>query len=167
MNRSIKTIFNFQIVLFLCLLCSCGPEEPEKITEDPINIEYEFPLTITQMIPVSPIALPDGLSFEGKIINSENQLTEILPTSVIKGDKHYNDIDFRNHSVITLKYRMFYNVKSVETKFFYVDEKIVVKQLIHVLGPLVPEGYFVMSNFISDKLPENMELSVQQSFSYE
>lgn len=167
MIRIIKKSVYFLTISFLVLLCSCGPEEPKRIIENPIEIEYEFPLKITEMIPSSSIALPDGLSFEGHIINSTSQLLEVVPSSVIREDSRYMDVDFNNNSILSLRYRVFYDVMDVETKLVNIDGNVVVKQLIYVSGPLVTDGYFVMSNFISEKLPESGNLVLQQSFSYE
>lgn len=146
------------------IFTACNSEEPPKEEHLSVTINQAYPIIVTEMEPSSIIALPDGISFDGNISNSLERMFDILPSDVIKEFPEYSNIDFKNHSLISLKYRMFYKIENIEYSIFKTDNNIVVNQLLYVSGDLSLVGYFVMSNLMTDKIPDNATINLQQSY---
>lgn len=161
-----KNIYFFILSLFLFACFSCEEEE-RGIIPSRISVKHMFDPVITEMTSSSPICLPDGISFESNIINSKQELTDYIPSDIIKQSLSYENIDFANSSLLSLKFRAFYKPYKIEYKISKSEEgQVFVKQMFFVVEPMHVSGYFVMSNLVTDKLDENDKISFEQSFTF-
>lgn len=163
MHVNQKYLFVFFLVLFTCFSCEKNEENNEYVQ---LSVKHVFVPVITDMISSSPIHLPDGVYYDATIINSEQELVSSLPSDIITSDISYNDIDYTNSSLLSLKFRCFYKPNKVEYKILKdCNGLITIQQRLYVSGTLRPEGYFIMSNMIIDRLSKQDKISLEQSVS--
>lgn len=154
------------LILSICF-GACRRDEPVVMDVRQVKIENVFPVAVTEMSQSSIIALPDGLNSEGFVINSEEMLKELIPAEIIDGDKRYKDIDFDKFSLLSLRYRLFYDISNIEYKVLTnEDGGIDVHEYIHVTGSMIKDGRFVMSNLLVDKIPADVKITLWQSTTF-
>ena len=165
MHVNQKYIFVIFLILFTCFSCEKNEENNEYVQ---LSVKHIFVPIITDMIGSSPIYLPDGINYEAAIINSEQELVDSLPSEIITTDISYNNIDYTNSSLLSLKIRSFYKPNKIEYKIIKdCNDLVTIKQILYVSETLHPEGYFVMSNLIIDRLSKQDKISFEQSFCFE
>ncbi len=153
------------IFLFTCL--SCNKDEHEDIPVQ-LSIERIFEPVITDMTSSSPICLPDGINSNITLINSQQELIRNIPSEIIEESPLYEDINYESHSLLSLKFRSFYKPHKIEYKIYKnSDGQISIRQMFFVSGSIYTNGYFIMSNFVTEKLNANDKISFEQSFSFE
>ncbi len=109
MNLKSLLIILFSLFTFL----SCEEEEQHDVFTK-VPIEKVFDLIITDMVSSSPIEIPNGLSYNYKIINSKNELSNYIPLDIIENPTSYDNIDYNIYSLISLKIRTFYKPNKIE-----------------------------------------------------
>ncbi len=159
-------LFRRYIVILLSILCfSCGDDEPD---DKPVNIPvgHVFEPVVTDMVSSSVISLPYGVSFDYAVINSLEELHNRIPSDIIASNPQYENIDYADSSLVSLKFRCFYKPEYIEYKISRDREgQVNAGQIIHFTEPLHVEGYFVMSNLVTEKIASDDKISLWQSFS--
>ncbi len=150
--------------LVVTLFTACNSEEPEREIPHPVTVDKLFTTIVTDMVSSSAIALPDGINFEGFIINSFESLDNLMPSEVIEDSPEYQKIDFKDSSLISLKCRIFYDFNDIEYRIYKTEDKLVVQQIIHKSKSMTPRGYFIMSNLMIEKIPDNISICLQQGY---
>ncbi len=153
------------LLLLACMSCN-NHEEPNDETEQ-VRISYVFDPFITEMDSSSIISLPIGVIEKGIIINSTKELVRQVPSEVLESDSMYENIDFSDKSMLSLTFRFFYMPDKLEYRRIYKDEDgtLTVNQLFYVSSELQPEGYFIMSNAIIEKV-DNTNIYLTQSVDF-
>ena len=138
------------IVFSLFAFISCEEEEQHDVFTK-VPIEKVFDPIITDMVSSSPIEIPNGLSYNYKIINSKNELSNYIPLDIIENSTSYKNIDYNTHSLLSLKIRLFYKPNKIEYQI-HKDEygNISIVQQLHVTNKLNTKGYYVMSNPLAE-----------------
>lgn len=155
----------FSLALFICSSCQ---KEDEPNTPIRLSIEHVFEPFITGMDSSSPISLPGNVYTEIAIINSHQELIDKIPSDIIEGNSLYENIDYDSNSLLSVKFRCFYKPDKIEYKIYRNDDdQISIGQLIYVSEPLNVNGYFVLSNLVTEKLNANDQISFTQSFEEE
>lgn len=161
---------NFYIAIFSLVLFACSSCQKDDEPNPPIrlSIEHIFEPFITNMDSSSPICLPNEVYTEISIINSQQELIDKIPSDIIDGSSLYKNIDYDRNSLLSVKFRCFYKPDKIEYKIYRNDDnQISIGQLIFVSEPLHVDGYFVMSNLVTEKLNSTDQISFMQSFEKE
>lgn len=146
--------------LFICV--SCEKEHFDVQTKIPVQCIYE-PI-ITEMTSSSVIALPSGTNMVIKVINSKEELEEYLPREILDAHPLYEDIDFDNSSFVSLTTRQFYKPYNIQYEIVKNSETdFTLTQIIYHTGELYPQGYFIMSNFVIDKINADSKIKYWQA----
>ncbi len=163
MNLKSLLIILFSLFTFL----SCEEEEQHDVFTK-VPIEKVFDPIITDMVSSSPIEIPNGLSYNYKIINSKNELSNYIPLDIIENPTSYDNIDYNIYSLISLKIRTFYKPNKIEYKIYKdVNGNISIVQQLYVTNELNTKGYYTMSNIVTSKIDEKSTISLSQSFYFE
>lgn len=165
MHTNHKYIVIAFLTLFACFSCA---ESEENDVPAQLSVEHVFAPLVTDMTSSSPIHLPDGVYHEITIINSEQEAADNLPSGTTESDTLYNNINYTDNSLLSLKFRSFYKPNKIEYRIFKDHEgQVAIKQMLHVSDSLHIKGYFIMSNLITDKLSKHDKISIEQSYFFE
>ena len=162
----IKLVYKIISVLLVFVGVSCQSGD-SPIEDIPIRVDYEFYPIVTDMTSTSVIAFPDEINYECFVINSKEELIKCLPLEIINTDYRYESIDFDKQSILSIKYRIFYNIEDIEYAILNSDNKIEINQYINVVGNIVPNGYFVMNNLLVDKISDYSSINLRQSYTFD
>lgn len=166
-NMYLKNIHTVISVFFLFTCLSCEKDEHQDIPVQ-LSIEHIFEPVITDMTSSSPISLPDGISSNISLINSQQELIRNISSDIIEETPLYENINYESHSLLSLKFRSFYKPHKIEYKIYKNSNgQISIRQVFFVSGSIYTNGYFIMSNFVTEKLNANDKISFEQSFSFE
>lgn len=154
------------LILFFLFICFSCKEEEYCVTPDPLTVEHTFEPVITDMISSSPLYLPGEIYCKATIINSRQELFDYLPLDIIEDTLQYEDIDYSCSSLISMKFRCFYKPYKIEYKVYKNDdEHILIRQMVYTTDSLYIDGFYIMSNLITQKL--DVDISVEQGYSFE
>ena len=158
----------FLLLFILIIFQGCNKQETYDEQRVRLPVEYVFDPFITDMSSSSIIALPGGVYFEGKAINSTPELIEHVPSSVIASSPLYKEINYSTNSLLSLKSLLFYYPDKLEYKVHRKENgEVVVTQIIYASKPMDLNGYFVMSNLVTSKIMKNEKISLEQSLSFD
>ncbi len=157
------------LIIISLLFPACNHNDPKGNDErQTIPVEYSFPPIVTDMLPSSPIALPEELSCESGIIVSKEMMEILIPLEYIDKDSKYNSIDFSKKSLFYVKFRSFYEISSIEYSVWTTNDNIVtIAQRINTSGQFLPYGQYIMSNILIEKLDIMPNINLQQSVFFE
>ncbi len=162
-NKNICKVILF-LLLFTCL--SCGKEEVRN-TSIKILVKHVFAPFVTNTGPSSPIDWPGSASSEIKIINSQQEFINNIPSEVIKEDSCIRNINYNSNSLISIKYLSNYKPDKIEYKISKNEENdISIMQNIYVTEPLYVYGYYIMSNVVTEKLDTYNKITMMQSYRF-
>ena len=159
-------ISRWAVLMVIMLLNACNSEEPKVIEEVPVEVEYVYDPIVTKMESDSPLDFPASIGVEWHLIRNEEELHYYFPTEIISSHQEYEQIDFSEYNLISLKFRVFYEVYKIEYKLRQNDKKLVVLQHLDVNGAIVPEGFLVMSNILVKKDVDISYIELTQSYSW-
>lgn len=152
-------------LFFIFASASCNNTEV-PIT-NAIHIGHTFEPIVTSMVPTSIISLPNGVSFEGIIINSASELINKVHPDIINTDHQYETMNYSDSSLISLRFRLFYYpIDSKHNILQDANGDIIVQQLLSVNETMNKDGYFIMINMSTSKLPSNANVRIEQSLTF-
>lgn len=156
------------ITLFFLFMCFSCKEEEYRVTPEQLPVEHIFEPVITDMVSSSPLYLPDEIYCKATIINSRQELFDYLPLDIIEDTLQYEDINYSRCSLISMKFRCFYKPYKIEYKVYKKDdEHILIRQMVYTTDSLYINGFYIMSNLIAQKLNADIDISVEQGYSFE
>ncbi len=148
-------------IVSACVWCA---DSPAVVKKHEVRVEHSFPLIITDMTSSSKIAIPSGANFDCRVINSADELHRLLLPEIIEDTPGYDDIDFTEQSLVSLKFRSFYKIKYINSKVYRGDYNLEVRQTIHVSPDYTPSGFYVMANLLTDTVPDNLPIRMVQTY---
>lgn len=151
----------FFIMLFILQMCiACHQYEQHEYH---YTVKKKAQIVVTDKISSSIIALPNGVQQEYKIINSQQELESYIPASILNSDSIYSNIDFDVNSVVSVKFIFYCEPKQIDYVIKEADGKVSIYETVSKYGDFNVNGYFVMTGILTDKLPDDVDVSIWQS----
>lgn len=166
MNCIFKNTCCLIMAMSVFVLLSCNKDDEFPMSE-PVEVHYQMPSVSVPMEASSIITLPDGVSGECVVANSIQELYKNIPSQILDETPEYQKIDFNSSSLIIVKFRSFYKLQTLDYNI-YKDETQTykIRQKISVENVFQNKGSFVMSCIVTEKIPTNSKLIVEQSYTY-
>lgn len=147
----------------LFLFASCE-EEGNHDVQTKIPVQCIFEPIITDMVESSIIAFPLEKSLEIRVINSKEELHGYMPREILEAHPLYEDVNFNSSSLISLTTRAFYKPYNIQYTIVKNSEGVfVVTQNLYYTSEFYEQGYFVMSNFVIDKINSDSKIEYLHS----
>jgi len=161
----LKCRLSIAVALAVALSSCSSKDEPVNKIETIAPI-YVFPPVVTERDFSSIIDNPGEPWSGAHIIDSNEQLIELIPVEVREENPLYQNVDFKKYSIISLKYTLIYYFSDIDYTLLKSDAGLDVNQYFYVSGDVEDGVLYVMSNLLTPKLSSDLPVTIWQSFNY-
>lgn len=164
-DTRVQTTCYMLILIASCLIISCNRAD-DVVARIPLDIYVQLPPTVTAMDKSSIISLPEGVMEAHIVINSEEELRQNIPSQILTENPEYHTINFDCSSLLMIKFRLFYELHNIEYNLYIDNTDAYVVQNVSVVNKVQPEGFFVMTCIVTEKMPIINELIIEQAYHF-